>query len=79
MATSSVAQRQLSDRNSQGTLLGASSTDLIGFYGVTSAVARQGLAGSSFASISQSSGALSSSLAIALHNLGLINCSTVAA
>jgi hypothetical protein len=75
--SSSNAVRQLSDGNSQGTVLGISSTDLIGFYNATP-VARQA-GGSSFASLSQSSGALASSLAIALHNLGLITCSTVAA
>ncbi len=79
MATSSVAARQLSDGNSQGTILGKTSSDTIGFYGVTTAVAKQGLTGSTFASLSQSSGALASSLAIALNNLGIIFCSTVAA
>ena len=77
--SSSVAARQLSDGNSQGTILGQSSTDTIGFYGVTSAVAKQGLTGSSFASLSLSSGALASSLAIALNNLGLIFCTTMSA
>lgn len=76
--SSSNAQRQLSDGNSQGTIMGKSALDLIGFYGVTSAVAQQGLAGSSFASLSLSSGALASSVALALNALGLINCSTVA-
>ncbi len=41
MATTSAAVRQLSDGNSQGTVLGRSSTDLVGFYGVTTGVARQ--------------------------------------
>lgn len=81
--SSSNAVRQLSDGNSQGTVLGTGSTDLIGFYGVTTPVSKVGTvalgSGSSFASLSQSSGALASSLAIALHNLGLISCSTVAA
>ena len=76
--SSSNAQKQLSDGNSQGTVLGKSSSDTIGFYGVTSAVAKQGLTGSSFASLSLSSGALTSSLALALNALGLIFCSTVA-
>lgn len=76
--SSSNAQRQLSDGNSQGTILGVSALDLIGFYGVTTAVAKQGLSGSSFASLSLSSGALASSIALALNALGLINCSTVA-
>ena len=37
MATTSAAVRQLSDYNSQGTVLGRSPTDLIGFYGATPA------------------------------------------
>ncbi len=55
MATSSVAQRQLSDGNSQGNVLGQSSTDLIGFYGVTSAVPRVAVVGST---LSAQAGAL---------------------
>ncbi len=73
MATTSSAQRQLSDGNSQGTVLGQSTTDLIGFYGVTSAVAQQSANGLSF-----SSGALASTLAFALNRLGLINVTTFA-
>lgn len=38
--SSSNAVRQLSDGNSQGTVLGQSATDLIGFYGVSTPVAR---------------------------------------
>lgn len=80
--SSSNAAKQLSDGNSQGTILGQSNSDKISFYNV-GAVSRVGTialgSGSSFASLSQSSGALSSSLAIALNNLGLISCSTVAA
>lgn len=80
--SSSNAVKQLSDANSQGTVLGQSSADLISFYNATP-VAKVGTillgSGSSFASLSQSSGALASSLAIALSNLGLISCSTVAA
>ena len=76
--SSSNAVKQLSDGNSQGTSLGQSASDKISFYNATP-VTKQGIAGSSFASLSQSSGALSSSLAIALNNLGLINCTTVAA
>lgn len=83
MPVTSTAFRQLSDGNTVGTLLGTGNTDLIGFYGVTTAVARVGTvllgSGSSFASLSQSSGALASSIAIALNNLGLISCSTVTA
>jgi len=80
--SSSNAVRQVSDGNSQGTVLGQGNSDLISFYGVTP-ISRAGTvalgSGSSFASLSQSSGALASSLAIALNNLGLISCSTVAA
>jgi hypothetical protein len=81
MATTSAAVRQLSDANSQGTVMGQSATDKISFYNVSS-VARQGLAaqsGTSFASLSLSSGALTSSIALALNSLGLINCSSMAA
>lgn len=35
MPITSAAVRQLSDLNSQGTVLGINSSDLIGFYGVT--------------------------------------------
>lgn len=35
MTSTSAAVRQLSDGNSQGTVLGQSATDLVGFYGVT--------------------------------------------
>lgn len=77
MATTSAAVKQLSDANSQGTVMGVSSSDKISFYNV-STVARQS-GGSSFITLSLSSGALASSLAIALHSLGLINCSTVSA
>lgn len=35
MATTSAAARQLSDLNSQGTILGRNSSDLISFYGAT--------------------------------------------
>jgi hypothetical protein len=74
MATTSAAQRQLSDGNSQGTVLGQSTVDLIGFYGITTAVAQSNSNGQSI-----SSGALSSSLAFQLNRLGLINCTTFAA
>ena len=81
--SSSNAVRQLSDANSQGTVLGQSSADLIGFYGVATPVAKAGTialgSGTSFASLSLSSGALTSSIALALNALGLIACSTVAA
>ena len=73
--SSSNAVRQLSDGNSLGTVFGQSATDLIGFYGVTTPVAKSG---TNFATLSQSSGALSSSLAIFLGQLGLITCTSVA-
>jgi hypothetical protein len=62
--SSSNAARQLSDGNSQGTVLGQSATDLIGVYGVTTTVARPAIGG-----VSLSSGAFSSTLAQALVNL----------
>ena len=66
MATTSAAVRQLHDGNTQGTVLGVNASSVIGFYGVTNS-AKAGIAGSSFASLSLSSGALASSLAIALN------------
>ena len=71
--TASITQRQVSDQNSQGTILGASTADLIGFYGVTTAVAQGSVNGLSF-----SSGALASALAFQLNKLGLINCTSFA-
>lgn len=53
--SSSNAVRQLSDGNSQGTVLGQSSTDLIGFYGVTTPVARATIVGSNTLSTAVSS------------------------
>lgn len=76
--SSSNAAKQLSDGNSQGTILGQSTTDLISFYNATP-IARPGNTGTSFASLSLSSGALTSTIALALNALGLINCSTVTA
>ena len=40
--TTSAAARQLSDGNSQGTILGQSTTDLIGFHGATPTAQRSG-------------------------------------
>jgi hypothetical protein len=80
MTTTSKAPKQLSDKNSQGTVLGASTSDLIGFYGINPGVGQPGSVtqtGSTFISLSMSSGALSSAIAIALNSLGLINCSSV--
>lgn len=39
------APKQLSDQNSQGTVLGASANDLIGFYGINPGVAQATPAG----------------------------------
>jgi uncharacterized protein YgiB involved in biofilm formation len=41
MATTSAVTRQLSDGNSQGTVLGRNTSDLIGFYGVDPGVSQQ--------------------------------------
>lgn len=71
MPVTSTAFRQLSDGNAVGTILGISSTDLIGFYGVTTAIARPGLGG-----LSLSSGAAASTAIAALQSLGLVNVST---
>ena len=76
MPVTSTAFRQLSDGNAVGTILGISSTDLIGFYGVTTAVAKSG---TNFATLSSSTGPLVSSIAMALGALGLITCTSVAA
>lgn len=67
MATTSAALRDLSDQNSQGTRLGTTSTDLIAFYGMSTAVAKQTVSGSI------SSGALASSLCTVMSSMGLIN------
>jgi hypothetical protein len=40
MATTSAVPRQLSDGNSQGTILGRNSSDLVGFYGQDPGVVR---------------------------------------
>ena len=71
MPVTSTAFRQLSDGNAVGTILGISTSDLIGFYGVTTASARIGLGG-----LSLSSGAAASTAIAALQTLGLINVST---
>lgn len=71
--SSSNAVKQLSDANSQGTVMGQSAADKIGFYGVASPVVKPIVGGS------LSSGAFTSSLALALANLGLIvNSSQIA-
>lgn len=52
--SSSNAVKQLSDGNSQGTVLGQSTTDLIGFYGVTP-LSKSALAASSVINTAASS------------------------
>ena len=73
MATTSAAIRDLSDQNSQGTRLGVTSTDLIGFYGVTTCAIMPTVGGS------MTSGALASSLAFQLAKLGLVTVSSYSA
>lgn len=75
MPTTSTAFRQLTDQSTPGTLFGATTTDVIGFWGVTSGTQKSTV---NFATLSQSSGALSSSIAIALNALGIINATSVA-
>jgi hypothetical protein len=43
--TQTKAVRDLSDQNSQGTRLGVTSADLIGFYGATSCIAQSSIIG----------------------------------
>lgn len=76
MATTSRAVRQLSDQNSIGTILGASSTDVIGFYGLTTGVAQIAIGGSLSSSGSMT---MVSSMVNALVALNLISVSTLAA
>ncbi len=71
--SSSNAVKQLSDGNSQGTVLGQSTADKISFYNATP------VAQGSVNGLSISSGALASSIAFQLNRLGLINCTTFAA
>ncbi len=44
--TQTKAVKQLSDGNSQGTVMGVSSTDLLGFYGLSTAIAQSTITGS---------------------------------
>jgi hypothetical protein len=53
--SSSNAVKQLSDGNSQGTVLGQSSSDKIGFYGLTTPIAKASLAASSVINTAASS------------------------
>jgi len=65
--SSSNAAKQLSDQNSQGTILGASATDTIGFYGAGTPRAQATITGSA------SSGVMGTNLIGALHDMGLVN------
>lgn len=85
--SSSNAARQLSDGNSQGTVLGQSATDLVGFYGATpvaqqavgseiattAAVPSTSSTGFAFATSAQANAALNAiaDIQAALKNLGL--------
>ena len=73
--SSSNAVRQLSDGNSQGTVLGQSANDAISFYNATPVTKTT----TNLATLSSSSGALASSIAIILNGLGLIVCTSVSA
>jgi hypothetical protein len=53
--SSSNAVKQLSDGNSQGTVFGQSATDKIGFYGLTTPIAKAALAASSVINTAASS------------------------
>jgi hypothetical protein len=56
--TASKALRDLSDQNSQGTRLGTTSTDLICFYGATTALAQSTVVGvNALSTIASSTGA----------------------
>lgn len=65
-----MAARQLSDGNGDGTVLGKSSTDKIGFYGVGTPVAKQTVTGAKGANEALTS------LLTALAALGIITDST---
>ena len=65
-----MATKQLSDLGADGTTLGQSSTDKIGFYGVATTVARQATAAAgNDAATTQT---LANALRLALLNTGLI-------
>jgi hypothetical protein len=80
--SSSNAARQLSDGNSQGTVLGQSTTDRIGFYGGSPVAKTTLVASSSISTAASSTGAFgfgdattASSIAhafVALKQLGII-------
>jgi hypothetical protein len=72
MATTSKAFRQLTDQNAVGTLFGASTSDLIGFYGVSSTSAQLQVTGS------VSSGAAASSAIFQLFVLGILGSTNIA-
>lgn len=57
MAVSSAAARQLSDGNSQGTILGQSANDLISFYNATPSAKTANLGTATLSSAVSSTGA----------------------
>jgi len=65
-----MAVKQLSDKNSSGTVLGQSSTDKIGFYGVATGVVKPTVTGA------KGSNAALTSLMTALVALGLVTDTT---
>lgn len=80
MPTTSRAMRDLSDQNSVGTRLGTTSSDLICFYGATTAVARQtwattaaGLGGPGASQTASTGGFGASTAAIATSTFALVN------
>ena len=83
VTTVTAALRDLSDQNSQGTRLGSASTDLICFYGATTAIAQSTVIVGTLSTQSSSTGAFgygnsttANSIAQAIQQLklmGLIN------
>ena len=79
MAITSAAAKQLSDFNSQGTILGRSSTDLISFYGATpvvrqtTATTAASLGGPGASQTASTGGFGASSAAIMTSTLALVN------
>lgn len=80
MATTSSAMRDLSDQNLIGTRLGTTSSDLICFYGATTAVARQtwattatGLGGPGASQTASTGGFGASTAAVMTSTFALVN------
>lgn len=64
-----MAVKQLSDKNADGTQMGQSATDLIGFYGKTPVVQAASVTTGTDATTTQ---AAVNAVIVALRNLGLI-------